>query len=67
MLGPWKKPMTNLDSIFKSIDIMLSTKVRLVKATVFPVLRYGYENWTIKKTEHRKIDAFKMWCVGEDS
>jgi len=52
--------MTNLDSIFKSIDIMLSTKVCLVKATVFPVLRYGYENWTIKKTEHRKIDAFEL-------
>jgi len=60
MLGPWKKAMTNLDSIFKSIDIMLSTKVCLVKATVFPVLRYGYENWTIKKTEHRKIDAFEL-------
>ena len=55
-----RKSMTNLDSILKSRDITLPTKVHLVKATVFPVLRYGYENWTIKKTEHRKIDAFEL-------
>ena len=54
--------MTNLDSIFKSRDITLSTKVRLVKAMVFPVVMYGCENWTIKKAEHRRIDAFELWC-----
>ena len=53
--------MTNLDSILKTRDITLSTKVRLVKAMVFPVVMYGYEGWTIKKAEHR-IDAFEMWC-----
>ena len=53
--------MTNLDSILKSRDITLSTKVRLVKAMVFPVVMYGYESWTIKKAE-RRIDAFKLWC-----
>ena len=54
--------MTNLDSIFKSRDITLSTKVCLVKAMVFPVLMYGCESWTIKKAEHRRIDAFELWC-----
>ena len=54
--------MTNLDSIFKSKDITLPTKVRLVKAMVFPVVMYGCESWTVKKAEHRKIDAFELWC-----
>ena len=54
--------MTNLDSIFKSRDITLPTKVCLVKATIFPVVMYGYESWTIKKVEHRRIDAFELWC-----
>ena len=54
--------MTNLDSIFKNIDITLPTKVHLVKATVFPVVMYGCASWTIKKTEHQRIDAFEMWC-----
>ena len=54
--------MTNLDSILKSRDITLSTKVRLVKAMVFPVVMYGCESWTIKKAEHRRIDAFELWC-----
>ena len=54
--------MTNLDSIFKSRDITLPTKVHLVKAIVFPVVIYGCESWTIKKTEHRRIDAFELWC-----
>ena len=54
--------MTNLDIIFKSRDITLSTKVHLVKAMVFPVVRYGCESWTIKKAEHRRIDAFELWC-----
>ena len=54
--------MTNLDSIFKSRDITLPTKVRLVKAMVFPVVMYGCESWTIKKAEHRRIDAFELWC-----
>ena len=53
--------MTNLESILKSRDITLSTKVRLVKAMVFPIVMYGCENWTIKKAEHR-IDAFELWC-----
>ena len=57
-----KKVMTNLDSILKSRDITLSTKVRLVKAMVFPVVMYGCESWTIKKAEHRRIDAFELWC-----
>ena len=57
-----RKVMTNLDSIFKSRDITLSTKVRLVKAMVFPVVMYGCESWTIKKAEHRRIDAFELWC-----
>ena len=54
--------MTNLDSIFKSRDITLPTKVRLVKAMVLPVVMYGCENWTVKKAEHRRIDAFELWC-----
>ena len=57
-----RKVMTNLDSIFKSRDITLLTKVRLVKAMVFPVVMYGCESWTVKKAEHRKIDAFELWC-----
>ena len=54
--------MTNLDSILKSRDITLLTKVRLVKAMVFPVVMYGCERWTIKKAEHQRIDAFELWC-----
>ena len=57
-----RKVMTNLDSIFKSRDITLPTKVRLVKAMVFPVAMYGYESWTVKKAECQRIDAFKQWC-----
>ena len=57
-----RKVMTNLDSIFKSRDITLSTKVRLVRAMVFPVVLYGCESWTIKKAERRRIDAFELWC-----
>ena len=54
--------MTNLDSIFKSRDITLPTKVCLVKAMVFPMVMYGCESWTVKKAEHRRIDAFELWC-----
>ena len=57
-----RKVMTNLDSIFKSRDITLPTKVRLVKAMVFPVVMYGCESWTIKKAERRRIDASELWC-----
>ena len=57
-----RKVMTNLDSIFKSRDITLSTKVRLVKAMVFPAVMYGCESWTIKKAERQRIDAFELWC-----
>ena len=57
-----RKVMANLDSILKSRDITLPTKVRLVKAMVFPVVMYGCECWTVKKAEHRKIDAFELWC-----
>ena len=57
-----RKVMTNLDSILKSRDITLPTKVRLVKAMAFPVVMYGCESWTIKKAEHRRIDAFELWC-----
>ena len=57
-----RKVMTNLDSILKSRGITLPTKVHLVKALVFPVAMYGYESWTIKKAEHRRIDAFELWC-----
>ena len=55
-----RKVMTNLDSIFKSRDITLPTKVRLVKAMIFPVVTYGYESWTVKKAEHQRIDAFEL-------
>ena len=58
-----RKVMTNLDSIFKSRDITLPTKVRLVKAMVFPVVMYGCESWTIKKAEHQRIDAFELWVL----
>ena len=54
--------MTNLDSIFKSRDITLPRKVRLVKAMIFPVVMYGCESWTIKKAEHQRTDAFELWC-----
>ena len=54
--------MTNLDSIFKSRDITLPTKVHLVKAMVFPVVMYGRESWTVKKAERQRIDAFELWC-----
>ena len=54
--------MTNLDSIFKSRDITLPTNVRLVKAMVFPVVMYGFESWTVKKAERRRLDAFELWC-----
>ena len=57
-----RKVMTNLDSILNSRNITLSTKVRLVKAMVFPVVVYGCESWTVRKVEHRKIDAFELWC-----
>ena len=57
-----RKAMTNLDSIFKSRDINLPTKVHLVNAVVFPVVMYGYESWTLKKAEHQRIDAFELWC-----
>ena len=57
-----RKIMTNLDSILKSRDITLSTKIWLVKAMVFPVVMYGSESWTIKKAEHQRIDAFELWC-----
>ena len=57
-----RKAMTNLDSILKSRDITLPTKVRLVKAMVFPVVIYVCESWTIKKAEHQRIDAFELWC-----
>ena len=57
-----RKVMTNLDSIFKSRDVTLPTKVHLVKAMVFPVVMYGRESWTVKKAEYRRIDAFELWC-----
>ena len=57
-----RKAMTNLDSILKSRDITLPTEVHLVKAMVFPVVMYGYESWTIKKAEHRRINGFELWC-----
>ena len=61
-----RKVMTNLDGIFKSRDITLPTKVRLVKAMVLPVVMYGCESWTVRKPECQRIDAFELWC-GEDS
>ena len=57
-----RKVMTNLDSIFKSRDITLLTKVHLVKAMIFPVVMYGCDNWTVKKAEHQRIDTFELWC-----
>ena len=57
-----RKVMTNLDSILRGRDITLPTKVRLVKAMVFPVVMYGCESWTVKKAEHQRIDAFELWC-----
>ena len=61
-LLPGRRAMTNLDSVLKSRDIILLTKIRIVKAMVFPVLMYGCESWTIKKAEHQGTDAFKLWC-----
>ena len=61
-LDPSREAMTNLDSILKRKDITLPTMVRLIKAMVFPVVMYGCESWTVKKTEHQKIDAFELWC-----
>ena len=58
----WKKTMTNLDSMLKSRDITVPTKVRLVKAMVFPIVMYGCESWTIKKDEHQRMDALELWC-----
>ena len=57
-----RKVMTNLDNIFKSRDITLPTKIRLVKAMVFPVVMYGWESWTVMKAERQRIDAFELWC-----
>ena len=57
-----RKVMTNLDSMLKSRDITLPTKVLLVKAMVFPVVMYGYKSWTVKKAEHQRIDSFELWC-----
>ena len=57
-----RKVMTNLDNMLKSRDVTVQTKVRLVKAIVFPVVIYGCESWTVKKAEHRRIDAFELWC-----
>ena len=57
-----RKVTTKLDSILKSRDVILSTKVLLVKATVFPLVMYGYESWTIKQAEYQRIDAFELWC-----
>ena len=62
MLTPWKEVMANLDSILKSRDINLLTKVHLVKAMVFPVVMYGCESWTVKKAECQRIDVFEPWC-----
>ena len=63
MLIPWKESYDQPDSILKSRDITLPTKVCLVKAMVFPVVMYGCESWTIKKAEHRRIDTFELWCL----
>ena len=57
-----RKAMTNLDSILKSRDLALMTKIYLVKAMVFPVVIYGYESWTVKKAEYQRMDAFELWC-----
>ena len=61
-LALWKKTMTNLDSILKSRDITLQTKIHIIKAMVFPVVIYRFESWTIKKAECQRIDAYKLWC-----
>ena len=61
-LAPWKKAMTNLDSVLKSKDITLPTKVRIVKAMIFPVVMYGCNSRTIKKAEHQRTDSFQLWC-----
>ena len=61
-LLPWKENYANLDSVLKSRDISLPTKVRLVEAMVFPVVMYGCESWTVKKAEHQRIDVFELWC-----
>ena len=61
-LLPGRKAMTNLDIMLKSSDVILPTKVRLVKAAFFPVVMYGCESWTVKKAEHQRIDAFELWC-----
>ena len=61
-LLPGRKTTRNLDSVFKSRDITLLTKVHIVKLMVFPVIMYGYESWTIKKAQHQRIDAFELWC-----
>ena len=66
-LLPGRKAMTNLDSILKSRDITLPTKICLVKGMVFPVVMYGYESWTVKKAERRRIDAFELWCWRRES
>ena len=63
MLAPWKKTMTNLDSILKSRDTALPTKVHIVKVMVFPVAMYGYESWTIKKAESQGTNVFKLWYL----
>ena len=62
MLAPGRKAMPHLDSVLKSRDITLSTKVYLVKAMVFPIVINGYESWTIKQAKHQRIDAFELWC-----
>ena len=62
MLTPLRESLTNLDSILKSRDITLPTKIHLVKAMVFPVVMYGCESWTVKKAERQRIDAFELWC-----
>ena len=67
MLTPWKKTYDQTRLHIKSRDITLPTKVRLVKAMVFPVVMYGCESWTIKKAECQRTDAFELWCWGEDS
>ena len=61
-LLPGRKVLTNPDSVLKSKDIALLTKVHIVKAMVFPVVMYGYKSWTINKAEHQRIDAFELWC-----
>ena len=61
-----RKAMTNLGSVLKSRDIILPTKVHIVKAMVYPVVMYGCESWTVKKAERRRIDAIELWCVGQE-